>query len=124
MDIGVVILIKNILLKNGQHGDNNDRSSKDIGLYISKCPTAFERVVTDTLADARNVNCENIPVMTYPINKPGRYVRFVAYNYYGVSPTLQYIHIDYDYPSGIDTTPFACPGKSHIDKSMTWSFAI
>lgn len=110
LDIGVIIMIKNIQLKNGQN--TNDRSSQDIGLYTANCPHVFKRIITDTLTSAINVACEDIPVMNYTIQEYGRYVRFVAYNYYGSSPALQYLHVDYDYPSGVFDGPIACPGKN------------
>ncbi len=110
IDIGIAILIKKIQLKNGHNRDYRDRSSKDIGIYISKCKTAFERIITDTLADTRSVNCGDIPLMTYVINQYGRYVRVAMYNHFGSSPLLQYVHIDFDYPTRILTDPYVCPG--------------
>ncbi len=105
----MVILIKKILLKNWKRG--GEASSKDIGIYISKCPVGFERIINDTLADARNVEYDDIPIMTYDVDRVGRFVRLVMFTSYGSYPTLQYIHFDYDYPAGISNDPYVCPGN-------------
>ena len=78
---------------------------------ISDCGFGWSHEVEATLASGINVNCEDIPIHTYPINKAARYVRFMAMTYYGNGATLQYFNVDYDYPNGIVNENYTCPSK-------------
>ena len=111
LDMGFVILIKKIILKNAQNQGYRDRSSKDISIYISKCQSGFVEVISDILENANILDCANIPLHEYDINQVGRFVRFHAHSYYGASAGLNYFFIDYDYPSGLSNETYSCPGK-------------
>ena len=106
-------MILSIDIKNGRNGDDNDRSTKDIGLYISNCGSGWIEVASDTLDSGINKDCDQIPVQNYPVNKMGRFVRFVAVNFYGLGSVLQYFHVNVDYPNGVEADPqFLCPSMS------------
>ncbi len=81
-------------------------------LDIATCPHHWVRVASDTLPSAINVACENIPIQNYVINKVGRYVKFTAVNFHGSGSTLQYLHVNTDYPNGImSENDYICPSK-------------
>ncbi len=86
------------------------RSSKDIQIDVSKCSNDWKTVVEDTLPTAINVDCLSIPEFVYDINEVARHIRFIARSFYGIGPTLQYLHLDYDYPSGVVENNDLCPG--------------
>ncbi len=63
----------------------------------------------DTLPNAIGVDCLSIPEIDYDINESARYVRFIAKSFFDNGPSLQYLHLDYDYPSGVVENTDLCP---------------
>ena len=87
------------------------RSSKDISISLSDCGFGWNVEVEDTLSSAIGMQCQDIPLQEYTINKPARYVRFKALDYYGNVAALQYFNVEYDYPNGIVNEEFICPSN-------------
>ena len=74
------------------------RTSADFSVYISsdEATTNYVLALTNTLTDARDLGCINIPIERFDLNSAhGRYVKLVIDTYIGASPGLQYVTIDH-----------------------------
>ncbi len=115
IDLKVHIQILSIDLRNARNSWHNDRSTKNISLYISNCTFGWTNVATYTLANAIDQTCENIPTMNYPVNQAARHVRFTAIDFYNMGSALQYLHVNADFPGGVvPDADFLCPGISNV----------
>ncbi len=69
------------------------RSTENFSLYLSDSSNVFDRlIVSDTLTDARNVACSEIPLESFYFPEvQGRYVKFEVNSYHDKGGGLKYI---------------------------------
>ncbi len=69
------------------------RTTKDFSIYLSDTSNTFDKtIVSGTLTDARNLDCDKIPIeLFYFPEAEGRYVKFEINSYRGSGGGLKYI---------------------------------
>ena len=87
--------------------NTSSRGTNQFSVYISTtAPNAgWSLTLTDNLPDARSIDCANIPILMFDINRFGRYVKITLDSYYGRGSGLRYVDILYSKP---------CTGKYHL----------
>ncbi len=87
------VTISQVLLRNLKHHPHNDRGTKDFTVEMSRDLIQWETLVDSALADMRGAGVDHcaIPTAKYDVLAYGRYVRFTAKTYYGLSPGLNFM---------------------------------
>lgn len=87
------------------------RSTNAFAVDISNCGYGWNRLIEDTFPDNRQSACLDLEFRSYNVDQIGRYARFVAISHYGLSPSLAYFHVDFEYPTSVDQDEVLCPCK-------------
>ena len=69
------------------------RGTRDFSISMSDDNVNYEEVVSGTLTDARNLDCEDIHLETFELTAPRteKFIKFTAVNFYGAGSALQYM---------------------------------
>ena len=81
--------------------DSFSYGTNQFSVYVSLKPDSeWSKVLTSNLPNAKDVTCENIPLMVYDIQRTGRYVKVTMHSFYDNGAGLQYVGIDFEEACG------------------------
>ena len=56
----------------------------------------WSQALTGNLPNAKDVECDSIPIMVFGINSSGKYVKLTMDSFYDSGPGLQYVGFEYE----------------------------
>lgn len=66
-----------------------------MSIEIFNCEYQWSQILITTLPSANPLTCDEIPLLTYPINQIARLIKLTALTYYNEAPALGFVDIDY-----------------------------